>query len=123
MQLWLAGPRDKFFTVLTQGMKEQGPQLDAELAALAGEPVFASRKVGALVAAQSRATADTLAKHARPLRSIEVKNLDAFALGGVLMHFMLETILAGALYDVNPYDQPAVEEGKILAKKYLAEDK
>jgi glucose-6-phosphate isomerase len=123
LQLWLAGPRDKFFTVLTQGTKEQGPQLDAELAALAGEPVFASRKVGALVAAQSRATADTLAKHARPLRSIEVKNLDAFALGGVLMHFMLETILAGALYDVNPYDQPAVEEGKILAKKYLAEDK
>ncbi len=123
LQLWLAGPKDKFFTVLTQGTKEQGPQLDAELAALAGEPVFANRKAGALVAAQSRATADTLARHSRPLRLLEVKSLDAFALGALLMHFMLETIFAGALYGVNPYDQPAVEEGKILAKKYLAEDK
>ena len=39
------------------------------------------------------------------------------------MHFMLETILAGALWGVDPYDQPAVEEGKILAKRYLADDR
>ncbi len=122
LQLWLAGPKDKFFTVLTHAEKEQGPRLDPELAALAGEPVFANRRVGALVAAQSRATADTLARHSRPLRRIEVKQFDAFAMGALLMHFMLETIFAGALYGVNPYDQPAVEEGKILAKKYLADD-
>ena len=36
------------------------------------------------------------------------------------MHFMLETILAGYAIGVDPFDQPAVEEGKILAKKYLA---
>lgn len=123
LQLWLAGPKDKFFTVLTHENRDQGPRLDAELASLAGEPVFANRTVGALVAAQARATADTLAKHSRPLRLIRTKNLDGFALGALLMHFMLETIFAGALYGVNPYDQPAVEEGKILAKKYLAEDK
>lgn len=121
LQLWLAGPKDKFFTVLSSAVETQGPKLDAELAALAGEPVFGGRTVGALVAAQSRATTDTLTKHARPLRSIEIKQFDAFALGALMMHFMLETILAGALLGVNPYDQPAVEEGKILAKKYLAE--
>jgi glucose-6-phosphate isomerase len=123
LQLWLAGPKDKFFTVLSTATGKLGPTLDAELAALAGEPVFAGRTIGALVAAQSRATADTLAKHSCPLRRIEVKQLDAFALGAIMMHFMLETIFAGALFGVNPYDQPAVEEGKILAKKYLAEDK
>lgn len=123
LQLWLAGPKDKLFTVLSSAIKEEGPRLDAELAAVAGEPVFANRTIGALVAAQSRATADTLAKHARPLRVIEVKKFDAFALGAVLMHFMLETIFAGALFEVNPYDQPAVEEGKILAKKYLGANK
>lgn len=123
LQLWLAGPKDKFFTVLSSAIREQGPRLDPELAALAGEPVFAGRPVGALVTAQSRATADTLARHSCPLRLIEVRKFDAFAMGAVLMHFMLETIFAGALFGVNPYDQPAVEEGKILAKKYLAEDK
>lgn len=122
LQLWLAGPKDKFFTVLSSSMREQGPRLDSELASVAGETIFAGRPVGALVAAQCRATADTLAKHSRPLRLLEVQKFDSFALGAVLMHFMLETIFAGHLLGVNPYDQPAVEEGKILAKKYLAED-
>ena len=123
LQLWLAGPHDKFFSVLSVATKGHGLRLDAELAALAGEPAFANRTVGALVAAQARATTDTLAKHSLPIRALEVKQLDAFTLGAILMHFMLETIFAGALFGVNPYDQPAVEEGKILAKKYLAEDK
>jgi glucose-6-phosphate isomerase len=39
------------------------------------------------------------------------------------MHFMLETILTGYALDVDPFDQPAVEEAKILAKAYLAEGK
>ncbi len=41
-------------------------------------------------------------------------------LGELLMHFMLETIIAAHLLGVDPFDQPAVEEGKVLAKKYLA---
>jgi len=35
----------------------------------------------------------------------------------------LETIIAARLLGVDPFDQPAVEEGKILAKKYLGKDK
>ena len=36
-----------------------------------------------------------------------------------MMHFMLETIIAAHFLGVDPFDQPAVEEGKVLAKKYL----
>ena len=36
------------------------------------------------------------------------------------MHFMLETILTGYALGIDPFDQPAVEEGKVLAKRYLA---
>ena len=35
------------------------------------------------------------------------------------MHFMLETIIAAHLLGIDAFDQPAVEEGKVLAKKYL----
>lgn len=120
LQLWLDGPRDKLFSVLSLDNAGKGPRLDADLAQLAGEPVFGGRTVGDLVAAQARATADTLAKHGLPLREIRLKTLDAFALGALLMHFMLETIFGGELFGVNTYDQPAVEEGKVLAKRYLA---
>ena len=40
-------------------------------------------------------------------------------MGELLMHLMLETILAGFALGVDPFDQPAVEEGKVLAKRYL----
>jgi glucose-6-phosphate isomerase len=73
------------------------------------------------VAAQGRATADMLARNGRPTRQIHLEKLDERALGELLMHFMLETILTAYALGVDPFDQPAVEEGKILAREYLAQ--
>lgn len=121
LQLYLAGPKDKLFTVITTGVAGQGPLIDEKLAARAGEPGFAGKHIGDMVAAQGRATADTLAKNGCPTRRIHVDKLDERTLGELLMHYMLETILTGYALGVDPFDQPAVEEGKILAKKYLAQ--
>jgi len=41
------------------------------------------------------------------------------SVGALMMHFMLETILAAHLLGVNPFDQPAVETGKRLARERL----
>jgi glucose-6-phosphate isomerase len=119
LQLYIAGPRDKLFTVITTGMAGKGPRIDGDLAKLAGEEGFAGKTIGDLVAAQGRATIETLARNGCPTRSIHIETLDEFTLGELLMHFMLETIIAAHLLGVDPYDQPAVEEGKILAKRYL----
>jgi len=119
LQLFIAGPRDKLFTIITTGAAGRGPRIEADLARLAGEPDFAGKTMGDLVAAQGRATAETLAKNGCPVRTIHVERLDETSLGELLMHFMLETIIAAHLLGVDPFDQPAVEEGKILAKQYL----
>jgi glucose-6-phosphate isomerase len=119
LQLFIAGPRDKLFTVVTTGTAGRGPRIEADLAKLAGEPEFAGKTIGDLVAAQGRATAETLAKNGCPVRTMHVDKLDETSLGELLMHFMLETIIAAHLLGVDPFDQPAVEEGKILAKRYL----
>ncbi len=50
---------------------------------------------------------------------MHLERLDEAVLGELLMHFMLETIIAARLLGVDPFDQPAVEEGKVLAKRYL----
>lgn len=121
LQLYLAGPNDKLFTVMTTGVAGRGPIMDEKLAKRAGEPGLSGKRIGDLVAAQGRATADTLAKNGRPTRRIHIEKLDERAVGELLMHFMLETILAGYALGVDPFDQPAVEEGKILAKEYLAQ--
>jgi glucose-6-phosphate isomerase len=120
LQLYMAGPRDKLINIVTVGSAGRGPRMDGKLAALAGEPDFAGKTIGDLVAAQGRATPQTLAKSGCPVRTIHLDRLDEKSLGELLMHFMLETIVAAHLLGVDPFDQPAVEEGKVLAKKYLA---
>ncbi|MDP2297698.1 MAG: glucose-6-phosphate isomerase [Pseudolabrys sp.] len=121
VQLYLGGPRDKLFTVITLAAAGLGPKMDAELAKLAGEPDFAGKTLGDLVAAEGRATAETLAKNGCPVRTIHLDKLDEESLGELMMHFMLETIIAAHLLGVDAFDQPAVEEGKVLAKKYLSQ--
>jgi glucose-6-phosphate isomerase len=120
LQLYIAGPRDKLFTVVTGTPAGKGPRMTAELSKLGGEPDFAGKTIGDLVAAQGRATAETLAKNGCPVRTIHLPQVDERHVGELLMHFMLETIIAARLLGVDPFDQPAVEEGKVLAKKYLA---
>ena len=120
LQLFIAGPRDKLFTVITVATEGQGPRIDAELAKRAGEPDFGGKTIGDLVAAQGRATAETLAKNGCPVRTIHLPRLDETSLGALMMHFFLETMIAAHLLGVDAFDQPAVEEGKVLAKRYLA---
>ncbi|MCE9650995.1 MAG: glucose-6-phosphate isomerase [Parvibaculum sp.] len=123
LQLYLAGPKDKMFTVFRQQTAGEGPEVNpvfADDAAFAG---LAGKHIGDLVDAEARATIDTLAKNGRPVRTFTIPKLNERTLGALFMHFMLETIIAGKVLGVDPFDQPAVEEGKILAKQYLAEMK
>jgi glucose-6-phosphate isomerase len=120
-QLYLAGPKDKFFTVLTVGAKGKGPKIDAGLAGKIGQDDFAGKTIGDLVAAQGVAMIDTFAKNGCSVRRFHTDHIDETVHGELLMHFMLETILTGYAMGVDPFDQPAVEEAKLLAKRYLAE--
>src|SRR4051794_23553407 len=76
VQLFIAGPRDKLFTVVTVGAAGKGPRMDAELAKLAGEAGFGDKSIGDLVAAEGRATAETLAKNGCPVRAMHIDTLD-----------------------------------------------
>jgi glucose-6-phosphate isomerase len=77
--------------------------------------------MGDLFDACQRATAETLAARGRPVRVLRLQAVDERTLGALMMHFMLETILAAHLLGVDPFDQPAVEESKVLARRYMAE--
>ena len=73
-----------------------------------------------VVAAQVRATAETLTNANRPVRRISFSSpLEERTLGGLMMHLILETLIAARLWNVDPFGQPAVEDGKRLTRKYL----
>ena len=121
LQLFLDGPRDKFFTVVMVDIAGTGPRIDE---AYLNDPhvgYLAGRTIGDLVDCEQRATAETLAENGRPVRIIRLPELTERTMGALFMHFMLETIIAGRMMGVDPFDQPAVEQGKVLARQYLAQ--
>lgn len=120
LQLFMDGPREHLLTVVRVPTAGSGPVLDAELCHRAGIGFIAGRPLGDLVAAQAEAVPDALEKAGRPVRRIDLDRLDEAAFGALLMHMMLETILAGHLLGVDPFDQPAVELAKVLTRERLA---
>lgn len=81
---------------------------------------MAGRTVGDLVAAQAEAVPEALARAGRPVRTIDLDRLDEASLGALMMHMMLETMLAARLLEVDAFDQPAVELAKVLTRERLA---
>jgi glucose-6-phosphate isomerase len=120
LQLFLDGPKDKFFTLVTAPQAARGPALPAALAGEAGADYFAGKRIGDLVEAMQHATADALADAGHPVRVLELDSIDGRAAGALMMHLMLETMFAADLLGVDPFDQPAVEAGKALARRNLA---
>lgn len=121
LQLYLDGPADKLYTLITVDEPGGDARIPVELADDPALDYLAGHTVGELVAAEARATAEALARNGRPTRLIRLARLDERRLGALFMHFMLETVIAARLLAVDPFDQPAVEQGKRLARQYLAE--
>jgi glucose-6-phosphate isomerase len=121
LQLYMDGPREHYVTVLRVASEGTGPKIDARLASIAGAEMLGGRTVGDIVSAQAHAVPEALARAGRPVRTFDIAKLDEKTLGALLMHFMIETILAGRLLGVDPFDQPAVELAKILTKERLAQ--
>lgn len=119
LQLWLEGPADKIFTILGGTSLDKVPAIDAAIARKLGLDYMAGRDLGALLDAARFATGATLAHHHRPVRRFTMEVIDESTMGQVMMHFMLETILAAHLMRVNPFNQPAVEHGKQLLRQYM----
>ena len=119
LQLYLAGPPDKFYTLITADCVGRGRSVPAALARDPDLAYLRGKTLGDLIDAEQRATADTLIRRSRPIRRIELAQVNERVMGELFMHFMLETMIAAHLLGVNAFDQPAVEEGKVLARAYL----
>ena len=100
LQLYLDGPKDKFFTFFSSSINKGG-------------------KIESVVSAQCKATKNIFRKKKIPYSHFIFNKNDEDELGSFFTFFVLETILLARLMNVNPYDQPAVEQVKIETKKFL----
>jgi glucose-6-phosphate isomerase len=120
LQLYLDGPADKMFSLILTETGGQGTSVPSAFSDIEGLSYLNGCTMGDLLAVAGRSTAETLANNGRPTRVFQVPVVDEVSMGALMMHFMIETMITADLLGVNAFDQPAVEEGKILAREYLA---
>jgi len=114
LQLLMEGPDDKvvlFVEVEDHGPDATIPQRHAEIKELA---YLGGHTFGELINTERRATAEALRRTGRPNATLYLPQVDPGSLGQLLMLFQIATVYAGALYGVDPLDQPGVELSKKL---------
>jgi len=112
VQLYREGPNDKLFTFLQvkhfNSDLVMGPAPDC-----AGELGFlASKKMSELLNNEKKATEYALLQDERPCLTVLFDQINAHTVGQFIYLFEVTTSFVGALFNINPYDQPAVELGK-----------
>ncbi|MEK7403038.1 MAG: glucose-6-phosphate isomerase [Gemmatimonadota bacterium] len=112
VQLFMEGTADKTITLISVPRKKgdvQIPKLHQDIPELA---YLGGHALGEVLDVERRATAGALARRGRPNMTIELDAVDAWHMGALFMLLQAATIYAGAMYGVNPLDQPGVELGK-----------
>ena len=120
LQLYLDGPKDKFFTFIKSNYKDKGLKINSEIMKSESVSYLVNKKMGDLMHAEQDATIDTFKLNKFKFREIFINNINEEAMGSLMAESIIETISTCEYYGVNPFDQPAVEQGKVLAKKYLS---
>lgn len=117
LQLYLDGPRDKLLTLWLPDMADKGKPLPT--LAIPGLRYLSGRRMGQVMQATAEATVTTLSNAGAPLR-VARGVLTPATLATWMARQMIETLAVALLLDVDPYSQPAVEEGKKLTRNALA---
>jgi len=102
LQLYLDGPKNKFFTFFKSVNNDKK-----------------NVKLNYIIRAQYNAIKNVFKLKKIPFREIIFKKNSEEEIGSIFTFFVLETIILSRLMNVNPFDQPAVEQVKIETKKFL----
>tara|TARA_B100000886_G_scaffold326561_1_gene273178 strand:- start:4138 stop:5355 length:1218 start_codon:yes stop_codon:yes gene_type:complete len=118
LQLYLDGPKDKVFNIFSN-KKETKEKISINKNI--GIKSFLNRKKLTIVKkAQKQALIKSFKKKKISFREFRVETASEDFLGELFSYFILETIIVGKLLNINPFDQPAVEQVKVLTKKILS---
>ena len=118
LQLYLDGPKDKFFTFFNSSQKEDKFKVSQDI--IPNNMRFLKNKnLKFIINAQCNAVKNIFKLKKIPFRQITFNKKNEEELGEIFTFFVLETILLSRLMNINPFDQPSVEEVKIETKKIL----
>ena len=112
LQLYLEGPYDKVITFL----KVENFEHELDIPAQDGEMSYLNgHTLNRLMEAERYGTELALIKAKRCNYTIILDRISPFTLGELLYMLQVKTAFAGGLFNIDPFNQPGVEEGKRFA--------
>ncbi len=121
LQLYLEGPNDKVITILEQSAFGRSVKIPKAVPKAAGLGYLQGKTMNRLIASERKATTDALRDADRPVIRVRLPRVDEHTVGQLLYMLEVETAMAGRLFNVNAFDQPAVEAIKVFTRKYMGE--
>jgi glucose-6-phosphate isomerase len=120
LQLIMEGTRNKSVTFIKiENFKEDIVIPDISLKHLESLDTLNDLPFSKLINMQCDSVIEALLEEDIPLDTISIKEVSEENMGALMFYYELLTSLVGELINVNTYDQPGVEAGKIILKKKL----
>lgn len=117
MQLYLDGPKDKLFYIFSL-MQNKKMKIKKNIFGKSFNYIE-NKDLSEVKKAQKNALIKVLKNKNIPYQEFVINKQNEEILGKLFSYFIIETVLIGKLIGVNPFDQPSVEQVKVLTKKYL----
>ena len=118
LQLYLDGPKDKIFQVFS--IERESKEKITISKHINIKTFLNNKKLSTIKLAQKNALIQTFKKKKISFREFKIKMTNEETLGKLFSYFILETIIIGKLVQINPFNQPAVEQVKVYTKKILS---
>ena len=120
LQLVIEGPKDKTMTFIN--IEDFGNDLvipDITLKHIEKTNFINTQSFNTLINEQCKATMQSVVESGVDADSITLDRISEENVGAMIIYYELLTSLVGAMLNVNTYDQPGVELGKIILYKNL----
>jgi len=119
LQLYLDGPKDKLFYIFSFSKnKKTSYKLNPRIFDKKFD-FLKKKNISQIKIAQKKAFLTILKKKKIPFRELVIKDKTEETIGELLSLFMIEIAIVGKTININPFNQPAVEELKVVTKKIL----
>ncbi|MGH7502263.1 MAG: glucose-6-phosphate isomerase [Longimicrobiales bacterium] len=112
VQLYVEGPFNKTITLLATAESAEDLHIPAAYPDVDALAYLGGQSFARLLDAERRGTTAALTRSGRMNMTITLAAVAAHDVGELLMMLEIATVYAGALYEVDPLDQPGVELGK-----------
>lgn len=111
IQLYNEGPNDKIINFIR--VKEFDTTLEIpKIFEFTGVGYLGGKTINSLINAEADATKVTLVDYQRPNVTITLDKVNPYNIGQLLYMLEVQTAIAGALYNIDPFNQPGVEQAK-----------